>query len=1045
MSADNGFVLGDSGIQNFIDLFDFRDQDTVEELHDWFVRHHNSNETVTYKSELKQLDMIFASFWGLRDIFVKYAEDVLTDLDNDMIIEIVRAKVQFWLDMYETTHELQNEHTVIEFKFYLKNMLGNIESLQDLILIDDPEFEGYDYSARQLDFLLNFLGNELFAEQELPQYSTTYEEYIQIWNDLIKNSILRVFEKLCNDKGVSETVKDDILALIEGEITKPEFHLMSLDNIFFYLEEMTKTVIEIIVGENLKVRKAREAAPQTNARSLTHDEINSITDVVVYPSAWGMVAVSAEGKVRRGLALQLERVIMEPNLIPDLRRVVAIKFKGAIVKKGHKVGLIAAQTLGEQATQAGLRSFQHAGQSGDSGFDRIDAITKLKDSSKNPITIITLKGNPTWVEARTMASHIETNRVGDLCKIEVGLSNPNVQVDIFGGLPVFPEEPWHRKFLEIHTTRSNTARGPYQRPNWIIKLTMDKDKLFQRRISMHQIANAIEGHPDLSTGAGGLYDIRVVYSSISIGVMEVWHYTDEGRQQPRAEIMQIGPDYNTYIYLLRQIAQEKIAKIEVTKVAGFSNAMIQRVSFAGYIRGVIALGNGLLVEFDQEDFMNNNLPVTQICEFLAMKASTPDNILTPNNVHYRNDKKPSSPPVILQKGQFWVVGSRKGFRELRNDILNVETITLSSVVESKNTLGNTLNIKLNKNMLLRVHQVNIDLALRFFNGQKTLPEFSSVNILISREELSLKISPNNGFNAQFVYDQLRMDGAIDPRVFQNAPVILENGFNVVRVPGDVPSEPIQRFVRRYGSSLRMTFDNHGEQVTLKFTLHPLTPDDAWNNIEKVGGNDTLFISEKRERLGYRFRILAKGFALEPLTYLSFVDMNGCISAFPREMENKFGIEVGRAHVYGELLANGGKDIASRHIALLADIMSYQGKLIPISKKGKEDMGAGPFARAAVQETYKTLIEAQMKGAVDTLNSTVSKTLIGNFETDDNSDVKAGEFRHDELKSTMDELMSLGKRLAPKADVPVKAPIQPRPKETERGFKIVQSNGDLSFL
>jgi hypothetical protein len=793
----------------------------------------------------------------------------------------------------------------------------------------------------------------------------------------------------------------------------------------------------------LKTRIARENEPQTNARSLTSDEINSITDVVAYPSAWGMVAVSAEGKVRQGLAIQLKRVIMEPNLIPDLRRVVAIKFKGAIVKKGHKVGLIAAQTLGEQATQAGLRSFQHAGQSGDSGFDRIEAITKLKTSSKNPITIITLRGNPTWVEARTMASHIETNRVADLCKIEVGLGSADIQVDIFGGLPVFPEEPWHKKFIEMFKTASNTSRGLLaRRPDWIIRLTVDRDKLFQRRIGMHQIANAIENERN---------DVRVVYSSISIGIMEVWHTDDRGEvRKPRAQIMQIGDDYNTYIYLLRQIAQESVAKAEVTKVAGFSNAMIQRVSFAGYIRGVIVLGDGLLVEFDQEDFMNNNLPVPQICEFLAMKASTPDNILTPNNVHYRNDRKPLNPPFPLQKGQFWILGSRRTFKDLRNDILNVETITLNSAVESRNMIGNALNVKLNKNMLLREHQVNIDLVLRFFNGQKVLPEFRSVNITLSREELSLKISPNSGFTPQFVYDEFRTENGIDPRVFQNAPVILETGFNLIGIPGDVPSEPIQRFVRRYGSSVRMTFDNLGEQgVTLKFTLHPLAPNDAWNNIESIGGNYTLFVSEKRERLGYRFRILAKGFALEPLTYLPFIDMNGCISSFPTEMNERFGIEVGRAHIYGELLANGGKDIASRHIAVLADIMSYQGILIQVSKKGKEEMGAGTFARAAFQETYKTLLEAQMKNAVDSLQSSVSKTLIGNFDTDDNSDVKVGEFRHDELKSTMDELMSLGKRIAPRGDVLVRPPQQPRPRETERGFKIVQVNGEqqdpLGFL
>jgi hypothetical protein len=295
------------------------------------------------------------------------------------------------------------------------------------------------------------------------------------------------------------------------------------------------------------------------------------------------------------------------------------------------------------------------------------------------------------------------------------------------------------------------------------------------------------------------------------------------------------------------------------------------------------------------------------------------------------------------------------------------------------------------------------------------------------------------------------DGPIDSRLATLVHNISSpTSFRIEGVPLDIPADPIQKFVRRYGSSLIMTFQQVGaaenQTITLNFTLHPLTPEEAWKNMIQVGGNEALLVSEKRERLGYRFRILANGFSLQPLVYLHFVDMNGCISYYPTEMKDQFGIEVGRAHIFSELMANGGKDIASRHISVLADMQSYLGILIPIVKSGKEKMGAGPLAQAAFQETYKTLTGAQMRNARDPLRSTVGKTLVGEFDDIDLGQTYSREYRADELDSTLTLMMSLGKRIAPKEDAPTK-PIPRRPVnpgEGEMKVVVVSKDADLDL-
>ena len=110
-------------------------------------------------------------------------------------------------------------------------------------------------------------------------------------------------------------------------------------------------------------------------------------------------------------------------------------------------------------------------------------------------------------------------------------------------------------------------------------------------------------------------------------------------------------------------------------------------------------------------------------------------------------------------------------------------------------------------------------------------------------------------------------------------------------------------------------------------------------------------------------------------------MSITFSSHPPEMATFYGIEAGRGYLYSELVANSG-GAAGRHNGLMADVLCYTGAVIQVSKKGKEAMKAGVMARAAFQQTFDIFVRATAAGEVDKLQSTVSRTAIGDFERND---------------------------------------------------------------
>lgn len=124
-------------------------------------------------------------------------------------------------------------------------------------------------------------------------------------------------------------------------------------------------------------------------------------------------------------------------------------------------------------------------------------------------------------------------------------------------------------------------------------------------------------------------------------------------------------------------------------------------------------------------------------------------------------------------------------------------------------------------------------------------------------------------------------------------------------------------------------------------------------------------------------VRAGGTNLQEILKRPEVDATKCYTNSIHTIADLFGIEAARAAIVREIQsALGELKVDIRHIRLLADAMTFHGKILPIGRHGLTGLKQSPLARAAFEETIKHLTDAALKGEVDKLRGVTENILIG---------------------------------------------------------------------
>jgi len=133
-----------------------------------------------------------------------------------------------------------------------------------------------------------------------------------------------------------------------------------------------------------------------------------------------------------------------------------------------------------------------------------------------------------------------------------------------------------------------------------------------------------------------------------------------------------------------------------------------------------------------------------------------------------------------------------------------------------------------------------------------------------------------------------------------------------------------------------------------------------------------------EKLG-EYKIITEGSNLVAALSIEGVDYRRTISNNIHEVAEVLGIEAARALIIKELksvLDEQGLDVDIRHIMLVADAMTFTGRVRQVGRHGVAGEKPSVLARAAFEVTVKHLIDAAVRGEVDELKGVIENVIVG---------------------------------------------------------------------
>ncbi|MHA1506559.1 MAG: DNA-directed RNA polymerase subunit A'' [Candidatus Asgardarchaeia archaeon] len=162
---------------------------------------------------------------------------------------------------------------------------------------------------------------------------------------------------------------------------------------------------------------------------------------------------------------------------------------------------------------------------------------------------------------------------------------------------------------------------------------------------------------------------------------------------------------------------------------------------------------------------------------------------------------------------------------------------------------------------------------------------------------------------------------------------------------------------------------------------------------------------QKDKITGEYVILTEGSNLRAVLKVEGVDQTRTVTNDIHEIESVFGIEAARNAIVREammVLEEQGLDVDMRHVMLVADLMTVNGKLKQIGRHGISGSKESILARAAFEVTVKHLLNAALRGMKDELKGIVENVIVGQLIPVGTGSVELLMYREDENKKSDDE-------------------------------------------
>ena len=287
-----------------------------------------------------------------------------------------------------------------------------------------------------------------------------------------------------------------------------------------------------------------------------------------------------------------------------LLETITLMYKRAIVAPGEMVGMIAAQSIGEPTTQLTLNTFHSAGVASKSnvtrGVPRIEEILSLSENTKNPsLTIYMKREEETDKEiVRDKIPNVEITILKEIVEsIEICFDPDDMNTLIEQDKAVMAQyfefeqmvdecmssaQPEGGAAAESPATPSAAGGGgggaaaagenapPSDKSKWVIRMTLDKESMLDRKISMDDVHFALKNMYDK--------EVTCMYADYNADNLVFRIRLNNVITNSKKKISALSLDQSDQIYILKNFQDNMLNNVVLRGIKGLSRVLLRKIT-----------------------------------------------------------------------------------------------------------------------------------------------------------------------------------------------------------------------------------------------------------------------------------------------------------------------------------------------------------------------------------------------------------------------------------------------------------------------------------
>ena len=288
------------------------------------------------------------------------------------------------------------------------------------------------------------------------------------------------------------------------------------------------------------------------ARLLKSQEIENILDntIIINKLLPLSIARATATKIRKNFKAQLEQIKIYPSLIPKLIKELRHFNDASCINAGESVGVLMAQSIGENSTQQTLNTFHSAGIAISTVVTGIPKLSELLNATHNPKSVtckVFCNVNNSISELR---QHLKYSLVA------LTLERLQKKIIFFNTIP---NKPWYKIFKVLYPQKFKLY--PY-----CISYILDKKLLLTYSLPLSVITAQINKEYS---------DIYAIYSPLNEATIDVFIDGDEIELPANLENSFINESNKILIYL-QEVVVLKLQKIILCGIPRIKNMFFQK-------------------------------------------------------------------------------------------------------------------------------------------------------------------------------------------------------------------------------------------------------------------------------------------------------------------------------------------------------------------------------------------------------------------------------------------------------------------------------------